>query len=78
MFNSEFLEENQLLEILNPLIKSQSIWKPHALYLMAEYYFEKKQKQKSKEFFDQIINLENISSNIKLEVEKRLRTDFSE
>ena len=78
LFNSEFLEENQLLEILNPLIKSQSIWKPHALYLMAEYYFEKKQKQKSKEFFDQIINLENISSNIKLEVEKRLRTDFSE
>jgi len=78
LYNSDFADENRLLEILNPVIKSQSIWKPHALYLMAEYYFAKKQKQKSKEFFDQIVNLENISSKIKIEAEKRLRSDFSE
>ena len=58
--------------------KSESVWKPHALYLMAEYYFSKNQKQKSKEFFEQIITLENISSKIKVEAQKRLRADFSE
>jgi len=78
LYNSDFADENQLLEILNPVIKSQSIWKPHALYLMAEYYFAKKQKQKSKEFFEQIVSLENIGSKIKIEAEKRLRSDFSE
>ena len=45
---------------------------------MAEYYFAKNQKQKSKEFFDHIVSLENVSSKIKLEVQKRLRAEFSE
>ena len=78
LFNSEFAKENELLSILNPVIKSQSIWKAHALYLMGEYYFSKNEKQKSKEFFDQIISLENVSPKIKLEAQKRLRTNFSE
>ena len=64
--------------ILNPVIKSESIWKPHALYLMAEYYFAKNEKQKSKEFFEQLVSLENINENIRLEAQKRLRSDFSE
>ena len=78
LFNSDFTEENELLNILNPLIKSESMWKPQALYLMAEYYLSKNQKQKSKEFFNQILDIENISPKIKLEVQKRLRSNFSE
>ena len=78
LFNSEFVQENELLSILNPIIKSESMWKPQALYLMAEYYLSKDQKQKSKEFFNQILEIENISPKIKLEVQKRLRSDFSE
>ena len=78
LFNSDFTNENELLKILNPIIKSESVWKPHALYLMAEYYLAKNQKQKSKEFFAQIVSLENISSKIKLKAQKRLRIDFSE
>ena len=78
LFNSEFANENELLNILNPLIKSESIWKPHALYLMAEYYLAKKEKQKSKEFLEQLVSLENINEKIKLEAQKRLRSDFSE
>ena len=78
LFNSDFVQENELLSILNPIIKSESMWKPQALYLMAEYYLSKNQKQKSKEFFNQIVDMENISPKIKLEVQKRLRSDFSE
>ena len=78
LFNSEFANENELLNILNPVIKSESIWKPHALYLMAEYYFAKKEKQKSKEFLEQLVSIEDISTKIKLEAQKRLRSDFSE
>jgi len=78
LFNSDFANEDELLNILNPVIKSESIWKPHALYLMAEYYFAKKEKKKSKEFLEQLIILENISEKIRLEAQKRLRSDFSE
>ena len=78
MFNSNFVDENELLKILSPLIKSDSVWKPHALYLMAEFYFAKNEKIKSKEFLDQLISLENISSKVKFEAQKRLSADFSE
>ena len=78
LFNADQADEGQLLSILNPLINSKSVWKSHALYLMAEYFYSKDQKQKSKEFFNQIISLENANSDIKLEAEKRLNRDLSE
>jgi hypothetical protein len=45
---------------------------------MAEYFYSKNEKQKSKEFFNQIISLENANKEIKLESQKRLNRDFSE
>tara|TARA_Y100000992_G_C21130431_1_gene426313 strand:+ start:63 stop:713 length:651 start_codon:yes stop_codon:yes gene_type:complete len=70
--------ENTLLDILNPLINSESVWKSHALYLMAEYFYSKNQNQKSKEFFEKIISLENANPNIIKEAQKRLNRDLSE
>ena len=70
--------ENDLLDILNPLINSKSIWKSHALYLMGEYYFSKNQKQKAKEFYEKIISSEIINPDINKEVQRRLNRDFSE
>ena len=78
LFNSDFESENNLLIILKPIINSNSIWKSHALYLMAEYFYFNNEKQKSKDFFDQIITLENANSKIKRETQKRLNRDFSE
>ena len=78
LFNADQAQESDLLNILNPLINSQSVWRSHALYLMAEYFYSKDQKQKSKEFFNQIISLENPNPDIKLQAEKRLNRDLSE
>jgi len=78
LYNSEFETENNLLKILNPIINSKSIWKSHALYLMAEYFLSKNEKQKSKEFFERILILENSNPQIKLEVQKKIQRDFSE
>ncbi len=78
LYNSDFSDENQLLAIFNPLIKADSIWKPHSLYIMAEYYLSENQMQKSKEFFEQIVSLENNNSKIKTKAQKRLRSSFSE
>ena len=71
--------ENELLDILSPLINSESVWKSNALYLMGEYYFSKNQKQKAKEFYEKIIALEEYTNlDINKEVQKRLNRDFSE
>ena len=78
LFNSDFESENNLIQILNPVINSDSAWKSHALYLMAEYFYYKNQRQKSKEFFNKILTLENSNQNIKIESQKRLNRDFSD
>tara|TARA_B100000989_G_scaffold171148_1_gene128240 strand:- start:3439 stop:4083 length:645 start_codon:yes stop_codon:yes gene_type:complete len=78
LFNADKSNESDLLSILNSLIKSETVWKSHALYLMAEFFYAKDQKQKAKEFFNQIIGLENPNPDIRLQAEKRLIRDLSE
>ncbi len=78
LFNSDFENENNLINILNPVINSNSVWKSHALYLMAEYFFYKNEKQKAKEFYNQILNFEKSNEKIIQETQKRLSRDFSE
>ena len=78
LFNSNFVSENELLKILNPIINSESIWKSHSLYLVAEYFYAKGEKQKAKEFFNQILALPQVNNEIKLASKKRLNRDLSE
>ena len=78
LYNADTINEGQILEILNPVINSKSVWKSHALYLLAEYFYSKDEKQKSKEFFSQIITLENANLDILKETQKRLNRDLSE
>jgi hypothetical protein len=78
LYNADNAQESDLLNMLNPLINSKSVWKSHSLYLMAEYFYANNQKQKAKEFFNQIITLENSNLDIKLQAEKRLNRDLSE
>tara|TARA_Y100000741_G_C18251111_1_gene557340 strand:- start:1405 stop:2049 length:645 start_codon:yes stop_codon:yes gene_type:complete len=78
LYNSEFESESNLIKILNPILNSESIWESHALYLMAEYFYNKNEKQKSKEFFNKIVILEKSNEKIKLEAQKKLNRDFSD
>ena len=78
LFNSDFESEKNLMDIIKPLINSNSIWKSHGLYLMGEYFYFKKEKQKAKDFFSQILSLESSNEKIKIEAQKRLNRDLSE
>ena len=78
LFNSDFSSENDLLQILNPIINSESIWKSHSLYLIAEFFYSKNQKQKAKEFFNQILLVPNANNDIIAESQKRLNRDLGE
>ena len=78
LFNSNIVSENELLQILKPIINSDSIWKSHSLYLVAEYFYAKDEKQKAKEFFNQILVLPNANKEIKFASQKRLNRDFGE
>jgi len=78
LYNADFVNENELLNILKPVINSNSVWKSHALYLLAEFFYSKDQKQKAKDFFSQILQVENANQDIAKETQKRLNRDLSE
>ena len=78
LFNADISNENELLDIINPLINSNSVWKSHALYLVAEFFYSRNEKQKSKEFYNQILITENANKDIIKEAQKRLNRDLSE
>ena len=78
LFNADTINEKQLLDLLKPIFNSESVWKSHAMYLVAEYFYSKNEKQKSKEFFNKIFTIENANQDIKNEAQKRLSRDLSE
>ena len=78
LYNADTISEIDLLNILKPITNSDSVWKSHALYLIAEYFFSKDQKEKSKEFFQQITELENSNPDIKNQALKRINRDLSD
>jgi predicted negative regulator of RcsB-dependent stress response len=78
LYNADNSDENKLLGMLNPILNSTSVWKAHALYLMAEFFYSNNEKQKAKEFFNQIILLENANQDLIIESKKRLNRDLSE
>ena len=78
LYNADNSDENELLEILKPILNSESVWKVHGLYFMAEYFYSKNEKQKAKEFFNRIVLLKNANQDLIVESQKRLNRDISE
>ena len=78
MYNADKISENELLDILNPVLKSESVWKSHALLLMADYFEHNNNLVNSKDFLEEIINSEIVNNEIKIEAERRLNRKFSD
>tara|TARA_B100001057_G_scaffold324034_1_gene324242 strand:- start:711 stop:1352 length:642 start_codon:yes stop_codon:yes gene_type:complete len=73
LYNSDTASENELLEILNPVLKSESVWKSHALLLMADYFAYNKNLIKSEDFLEEIVNSKTVNNEIRIEAKRRLK-----
>ena len=62
LFQSNFADEFDLIEATRPIINKDSIWKPHALLLLGDYFLSKKEYEKAKDFYKQILTLNNLNS----------------
>ena len=78
LYNADKTKENELLEILRPLINTKSVWSSHALYLIAEFFYSKDEKQKAKDFFNKILETDKANQDIIKETRKRLSRDLSD
>ena len=77
LYNSDSASESELIDILSPITNSDSVWKSHSLYLLAEFFMSKNEKQKAKEFYQIIMTLENSNNKIRTLAEKRIQNEFS-
>ena len=64
LFQSNFVNESELLETVKPLINSETVWRPHALLLLGDYFTFKKEYFKAKEFYMQILSLKNLHKEL--------------
>jgi len=62
IFQSGFAKENDLLSNLKPILSEETLWKPHALLLMGDYYLKNNEKEKAKEFYNEILVLKNLDN----------------
>ena len=76
LYNSGSVNEQELLDIFKPIINGENLWKSHALYIIAEYFLARNEKQKAKEFFEKIVEMKNSNPQIKIEAQKRLQRDL--
>ena len=61
LFLSNFANELEMVENAKQLINTNTLWKPHALLLLGDYFSSKKQYLKAKEFYVQILSLQNLN-----------------
>ena len=72
LFQSNFIDESELLEVLKPLINTDTAWKPHALLLLGDYFVSRKEYIKAKKFYMQILSLKNINRELYDQANSRL------
>jgi len=63
LFNSNFISESELLEDIKPLLNKETLWRPHALLLIGDYFLSKKEYIKAKEFYAQILLIKNLQKD---------------
>tara|TARA_B110000438_G_C15805756_1_gene647229 strand:- start:959 stop:1606 length:648 start_codon:yes stop_codon:yes gene_type:complete len=67
-----FSDELTLLEAAKPILNSDNYWKPHALLLLGNYYFSKKEFLKAKDFYSQILLINNLNNYLYNEAKLQL------
>ena len=64
IFETNFDDEQLILNTINPLINKKTVWKANALMLAGNYYISKGENLKAKEFFLKILSIKNINNKI--------------
>ena len=72
LFQSNFENEVELIETTRPLLNDNSVWKPHALLLLGDYFLSKKQNIKAKEFYLQVLSLKGLNRELTDHARSRL------
>ena len=77
-YNSDYVDEQELLNLINPLIKNETPWTSHGQFLLGEYYLSKGEINKAINLFNKILENQNSNKQLKLEAQKRIQREISD
>ena len=73
LFDSNFVSESELLKEIKPLLNTQeTLWKPHALLLLGDYFMSKGEYLKAREFYIQILSISNLHKDLYYQAKSQL------
>jgi len=61
LLNSNFVNESELLESIRPILSTETLWQPHGLILLGDYFVSKGENIKAKEFYQKIFTIKNLN-----------------
>ena len=64
LLNSNFVIESELLETIKPLLNTDTVWKPHALLLLGDYFMSRGENIKAIEFYQQILSIKSLHKDL--------------
>lgn len=64
LFESSSINELELLDLLKPLTNKESIWKPHALLFLGDYFSSKREYVKAREFYSKVLLINNLNREL--------------
>ena len=63
LLNSNFMDESKLLESVKPLLDTKTLWHPHGLILLGDYFVSKGEYIKAREFYQKIFAIKNLEKD---------------
>ena len=64
IFISERADEGDLISLLSPVLNSDSVWRYQSLKFLGDYYFSKKEFNKAKQYYSDILTLNNSNNDL--------------
>ena len=72
-YETNFNDEQKILNTIKPLLTKETIWKANALMLAGNYFISKGENLKAKDFFVQILNIKDLNNEIVDQANYQLR-----
>ena len=73
IYISRYEKEEELLDLLNPIINSESFWKVQSIKFLGDYYFSKREYNKADEYYSILLNLKDPNIDNK-DIQRRINT----
>ena len=61
IYISDIAKEQEIIQLLNPIINSSSVWKSHALKFLGDFYYSNGQLQKADQYYQLLLEINETS-----------------